>query len=125
MADRVETVIGAAPGAAICMSRRDERSGAFMNEQSDLATFVCRCEEVTSEEIVAALVAGATSLDDVKRRTRAGMGVCQGIYCMPVITAMVAQARGVSIDRLTPMTTRPPVRVIPLEGLAEMAASDA
>jgi hypothetical protein len=48
------------------------------------------------------------------------MGACQGIFCMPVLTAMVAQATGVSIDRVAPMTTRPPVRPLPLEALASL-----
>ena len=80
----------------------------------------CRCEEVLLEEIVAALAAGARSVDDVKRRTRAGMGTCQGIFCVPVIAAMVAQATGVPIDRIAPMTARPPVRPLALESLANM-----
>jgi hypothetical protein len=77
-----------------------------------------------AEEIVAALVAGAVSIDDVKRRTRAGMGVCQGIFCLPVIAAMVAQARGVPVDQVAPMTARPPVRVIALEILAALDQPD-
>lgn len=81
-------------------------------------TLACRCEEIPSETIVEAIMAGARSVDEVKRRTRAGMGACQGIYCMPVIAAMVAQATGVSIDRVVPMTARPPVRPIPLDALA-------
>ena len=59
------------------------------------ATLICRCEEILLEEIVAALAAGAQTVNDVKRRTRAGMGACQGIFCVPVIAAMVAQATGV------------------------------
>ena len=88
------------------------------------ATFICRCEEVTSEEIVAALVAGAASVNDVKRRTRAGMGVCQGVYCQPVIAALVAQATGTPVEQIVPMTARPPVRVIPLEVLAQLAPAE-
>ena len=56
------------------------------------AAFVCRCEEILLEEIVAAITAGAGTVGDVKRRTRAGMGTCQGIFCVPVIAALVAQA---------------------------------
>jgi NAD(P)H-nitrite reductase large subunit len=90
-------------------------------ETLDLATTLsCRCEEIPVEEIVAALAAGARSVDDVKRRTRAGMGTCQGIFCVPVIAAMVAQASGMSIDRIAPMTTRPPVRPLALESLANL-----
>ncbi len=90
------------------------------------ATLACRCEEILLEEIVSAIAAGARTVDDVKRRTRAGMGTCQGIFCMPVIAAIVAQATGVPIDRIAPMTARPPVRPLTLESLANMSdvASD-
>ena len=84
------------------------------------AVFVCRCEEVFLEEIVAAISAGSQTVDDVKRRTRAGMGTCQGIFCVPVIAAMVAQAKGVPIDRVAGITARPPVRPVMLAALANL-----
>jgi NAD(P)H-nitrite reductase large subunit len=84
------------------------------------ATLTCRCEEVLLQEIVAAFAAGAQTVDDVKRRTRAGMGACQGIFCVPVIAAMAAQATGVSIDRVAGMTMRPPVRPLDLDTLATL-----
>ena len=84
------------------------------------ATLVCRCEEILGEEIVAAIAAGATTVDDVKRRTRAGMGLCQGIFCMPFIAATVAQATGTTIDRIAPITARAPVRAILIEALADL-----
>jgi NAD(P)H-nitrite reductase large subunit len=84
------------------------------------ATIVCRCEEILDEEIVAAIAAGAVTVNDVKRRTRAGMGLCQGIFCMPFIAATVAQATGTPIDRVAPMTARAPVRPIGLEALADL-----
>jgi glucose-6-phosphate isomerase len=83
-------------------------------------TLTCRCEEILSEEIVVAIASGARTVDDVKRRTRAGMGACQGIFCVPVIAAMVAQATGVTIDQVAPMTARPPVRPISLVVLADL-----
>ena len=85
-------------------------------------TLTCRCEEILLEEIVEAIAAGDRSVDDVKRRTRAGMGTCQGIFCVPVIAAMVGQATGVPIDRMAAMTARPPVRPLALELLADMNA---
>jgi NAD(P)H-nitrite reductase large subunit len=85
-------------------------------------TLACRCEEITSEAIITAIVAGARSVDDVKRRTRAGMGACQGIYCMPAIAAMVAQVTGSAMDRVVPMTARPPVRTISLDALTALGA---
>ena len=92
-----------------------------MSDELDAnATLICRCEEIRSEEIAVALALGARTVNDVKWRTRAGMGSCQGIFCVPVIAALVAQATGVSIDRVAPVTSRPPVRPLPLEALAAM-----
>ena len=81
-------------------------------------TMVCRCEEIMDVEIAAALASGARTVDDVKRRTRAGMGVCQGVFCVPVITALVAQATNADLAHVAPMTSRPPVRPIGLAALA-------
>jgi NAD(P)H-nitrite reductase large subunit len=93
-----------------------------MTEKLDAgAAFVCRCEEIRGEEIAAALAAGAATVNDVKRRTRAGMGACQGIFCVPVMAAMVAQATGMPVDHVSPMTSRPPVRPVPLEILASLS----
>jgi NAD(P)H-nitrite reductase large subunit len=83
-------------------------------------TLICRCEEVGAAEIAAALQHGALTVDDVKRRTRAGMGACQGIFCIPAIAAIVAEGTGTPIYELAPMTARPPVRSIPLEALAAL-----
>ena len=99
---------------------QDEHDPISGQERDPAVTLTCRCEEILLEEIVAAIAAGARSVDDVKRRTRAGMGTCQGIFCVPVIAAVVAQAIGVPIDRIAPMTARPPVRPLALESLANM-----
>jgi D-hydroxyproline dehydrogenase subunit alpha len=88
------------------------------------ATVTCRCEEILLEEIAAAFAAGAQTVDDVKRRTRAGMGACQGIFCVPVIAAMAAQATGTPIDRVAGMTLRPPVRPMDLAALATLNGID-
>jgi bacterioferritin-associated ferredoxin len=84
------------------------------------ATLICRCEEVLLEEIVAAFAAGAQTVDDVKRRTRAGMGVCQGIFCVPMVAAIAAQATGLPMERVAGMTIRPPVRPLSLEAMATL-----
>ena len=84
------------------------------------AVFVCRCEEIPLEEIVAAISAGGQTVDDIKRRTRAGMGTCQGIFCVPLIAALVAQATSVPIDCVAGITARPPVRPVMLEALANL-----
>ena len=52
---------------------------------------VCRCEHVTEGEIVEAIKRGATTMDGVKFRTRAGMGRCQGAFCGPRIMKILAR----------------------------------
>ncbi|RIK39318.1 MAG: (2Fe-2S)-binding protein [Chloroflexi bacterium] len=79
---------------------------------------VCRCEEVTAAEIREAVATGAVSVNDVKRRTRAGMGMCQGIFCTQTIAVMIHTQAGVPIENIGPMTARPPARAISLAVLA-------
>lgn len=81
---------------------------------------VCRCEEVADAEIAGAVADGARTLNDVKRRTRAGMGMCQGRWCGHVIAALVVERTGQPLAALAPMTARPPVRPVALGVLADM-----
>ena len=64
---------------------------------------VCRCEGVTEGEIVEAIHAnpGATDVDGVKRRTRGGMGRCQGGFCSPIVVEILARELGRSIEQIT------------------------
>ncbi len=59
---------------------------------------VCRCEEVTEGEIRAAIRArvGARTLDGIKRRTRSGMGRCQGGFCTPRLIEILGAELGLS-----------------------------
>ncbi|MDF2686137.1 MAG: dependent oxidoreductase, partial [Clostridia bacterium] len=54
---------------------------------------ICRCETVTEGEIVDSIrrPAGARDLDGVKRRTRAGLGRCQGGFCSPRVIEILAR----------------------------------
>ena len=89
-------------------------------EQSDGAGTrpICRCEEVALGAVEQAIAEGARTLDDVKRRTRAGMGLCQGIYCAPELADVLAARTGLGAAAIVPMTARPPVRPLPLGLLA-------
>jgi glycerol-3-phosphate dehydrogenase len=64
---------------------------------------VCRCEKVTEGEIVEAIhrPAGARNLDAIKRRTRQGMGRCQGGFCTPRVVSILARELGVSDEEIT------------------------
>ena len=77
-------------------------------------TIVCRCEGITTKEIRNAIRQGTMNLNDIKKRTRSGMGYCQGTHCMPTIAAMLTREFGARPEDIPMMTTRPPARPIPL-----------
>lgn len=62
---------------------------------------LCRCRGVSEGEILEAIARGATTVDAVKRRVGAGMGRCQGGYCMQRVMELLAQAQGKDISRIT------------------------
>ncbi|MCX7970296.1 MAG: NAD(P)/FAD-dependent oxidoreductase [Negativicutes bacterium] len=63
---------------------------------------ICRCETVSEGEIVAAIHSpvGARTVDGVKRRTRAGMGRCQGGFCGPRVVGILARELGLPLDAI-------------------------
>ncbi len=64
---------------------------------------ICRCETVTEGEIVEAIrrPVGARSLDAVKRRTRAGLGRCQGGFCSPRVIRILSRELDISPLQVT------------------------
>ncbi len=80
---------------------------------------VCRCEEISRQEIKEAIANGCDSVIWVKRMTRAGMGLCQGRTCGRQVARMIAQETGQDPAQVHPDTQRPPLRPIPLEILEE------
>ncbi len=65
----------------------------LIKTNSKYGTIICRCECITEGEIVDAIKRplGATTIDGVKRRTRAGMGGCQGGFCTAPIVDILAR----------------------------------
>ncbi len=80
---------------------------------------VCRCEEVTVGEIREAIAQGAFDVVGVKRRTRAGMGLCQGRTCEKMVQQLISMELGVAPNETGVSSTRPPVRPVSYGALAE------
>ena len=76
---------------------------ALIRENPAYGTVICRCETVTEGEILDAIrrVPGAKSIDGVKRRTRAGMGRCQGGFCSPRVLEILSRELGVPMENIT------------------------
>ena len=64
---------------------------------------VCRCEGITEGEIVDAIHTnpGARDVDGIKRRTRSGMGRCQGGFCSPIVVQIIARELGIPFEEVT------------------------
>lgn len=80
-----------------------EKRNKLIQENPAYGNVICRCEMITEGEIIDAVnrSLGAKSLDGVKRRTRAGMGRCQGGFCSPRVMEIIARERGVDITEIT------------------------
>jgi glycerol-3-phosphate dehydrogenase len=63
---------------------------------------ICRCERITEAEIVDALYRplSSPSVTSIKRRTRAGMGVCQGKFCQERVIEVIAKEMGISKEEV-------------------------
>jgi len=81
-------------------------------------TIICRCEDITYGEVLEAIEMGMTSLNEIKRYLRAGMGPCQGRTCGRLIQQIISRQTGKPPDEIEPMTYRPPLKTVPIKILA-------
>ena len=81
----------------------DEEKNAFIKEHPAYGKIVCRCEQVSEGEIRAAIRRNppAFDIDGVKRRTRSGMGRCQGGFCSPYVMRLIAEEQGMKMEDVT------------------------
>lgn len=75
---------------------KSEELADLVQRDSSFGRVICRCEGVTEGEIRAAIRArvGARTLDGIKRRTRSGMGRCQGGFCTPRLIEILSAELG-------------------------------
>lgn len=79
----------------------DEEKERMIKLYPSFGNIVCRCELVSEYEIVEAIKRGARTIDGIKRRTRAGMGRCQGGFCTPRVIDILSRELGVSKTQIT------------------------
>lgn len=80
-----------------------EERNALIDQNPDYGVIICRCEQVSKGEIIDAINSPIPSftIDGIKRRVRAGMGRCQGGFCSPLITKIIAEQTGKDITSVT------------------------
>lgn len=71
--------------------------------QGAAGRILCRCEQVPEAAAVDALARGLPlhTVDAIKRRVRAGMGLCQGAFCRPRTAALLTSLQGFTVDAAT------------------------
>ncbi|MCI8385174.1 MAG: NAD(P)/FAD-dependent oxidoreductase [Acutalibacter sp.] len=79
-----------------------EERARRIRENPLYGNIICRCEQISEGEILDAIWAplGATTLDGVKRRTRAGMGRCQSGFCSPRVMDILARELGRDLSEI-------------------------
>jgi len=75
----------------------------IVEKDADYGEIICRCEKVSKAEVLRAIhqPLPARSLDAIKRRTRAGMGRCQGGFCSPRVLKILSEELEIPLLRIT------------------------
>ena len=78
---------------------REEQKQLFAKD-SRYGNLICRCEQITEGDILCVLreTLPPVTLNGLKKRLRAGMGRCQGSYCLPRILEIVSRELGVPAE---------------------------
>ena len=76
----------------------EEKQIELIKKDSRYANIICKCEKITEKEIVDAINGplGSTSIKGIKKRTRAGAGLCQGGYCEEKVYKLIAREKNLS-----------------------------
>ncbi len=91
----------------------------IIEDVSNIDPLICRCEEIRMSEIIAGIKMGDRTVEAIKRRTRCGMGLCQGKTCSRLIAGIIARETGIGVGEQAPSSKRPPVGVISIRELGE------
>jgi len=117
---------------------RMEWMRALSNSCAD-DTIICQCEEVTRSDLIGVqppnylarppamcarsletlLEDGPANQDQIKRLTRAGMGVCQGRRCRDQVAMLLALESNKPFGSIPLASHRAPVRPLPMKILAD------
>lgn len=72
----------------------------LIKQNPDYGEVVCKCEKITKGDILSALnrPLKIISVDGIKRRTNAGMGVCQGGFCFTKVVKLILKSRKIRYE---------------------------
>ncbi|MBN3490264.1 (2Fe-2S)-binding protein [Acholeplasma equirhinis] len=82
-------------------------------------TIICKYEDITLKDIQRCLELGFTTVEDIKRLTRVGMGPCQGRDCIHLVIEEIHKFTGKPKSEIKGIKQRPNLSTIPLNALAK------
>jgi NAD(P)H-nitrite reductase large subunit len=80
-------------------------------------TIICRCEEISLGQIEAEIGGDRPAIGEVKRRTRVGMGRCQGRYCSHLLATILSERHGRPLDEFAYFAPRAPIKPVLIDDL--------
>lgn len=89
-------------GIPVLNKMSDEERAELIKENPDYGVIVCRCEEISKGEIIDCLKSPicVPTVDGIKKRIRPGMGRCQGGFCSPLVTQIIADYFNIPISQV-------------------------
>lgn len=82
-------------------------------------TLICRCENISMEEIKKAISLGFTTSGGIKKATRCGMGMCQGRICGAVITDIIMALTQKKPEEIGSSRLRAPVKNVAIDAFLD------
>lgn len=86
---------------------------------------VCTCEDVTAEDVHAAIERGYTDIESIKRYTGFGTGICQGKCCVGAVARLLHQSKARKPEGVVAFTPRTPLVPTELSVLATAKVDEA
>jgi len=80
---------------------------------------ICRCEDLTEDDVLEAIHQGYTDLEELRRKLRIGMGPCQGRVCINLVKRILEKEIVEKVSETSLPKNRPPVIPVSLGSLAK------
>ncbi len=79
-----------------------EERKAFIKQNPTYGEIICNCEKISLGEILFEMNTSVppTTIKAVKKRTRAGFGKCQGGFCQPLVTTLIAKKFNIPLNKV-------------------------
>ena len=91
----------------------DDEKQKLYQEDHRYGNLVCKCEKITEREIIDAIHGplGNDTVKGIKKRARAGSGLCQGGYCESLVLKIIARETGQPLQNINYYGLNTPILV--------------